>query len=58
MDYRKGKCYVRYVMIGMEKKDNERTSKIATEHEIEDEEAVFIVLEGITHVDDERVINL
>ena len=49
-------CQIRHDRNG--KKDNERTSKIATEHEIEDEEAVFIVLEGITHVDDERVINL
>ena len=49
-------CQIRHDRNG--KKDNERTSKIATEHEIEDEEAVFIVLEGITHIDHEGVVNL
>ena len=36
----------------------ELTSQITTQHKIQHEEAVFIVLEGITHVDDERMINL
>ena len=34
------------------------TSKITTKHEVENEEAVVIVLECITKVDQERVINL
>ena len=34
------------------------TPEIATEHEIEDEEAVLVVLEGVPQVDDERVVDL
>lgn len=34
------------------------TAKITAEHQIEHEKAVFIVLEGISQVDDERVVNL
>ena len=48
-------CQIRHDRNG--KKDNERTSKIATEHEIEDEVAVLIVLEGIAKIDDEGVID-
>lgn len=33
-------------------------AKIAAEHEINDEEAIFVVLEGISEVDNVRVVNL
>ena len=49
-------CQIRHDRNG--KKDNERTSEITTEHEIEDEEAVFIVLECVTKIDDEGVVDL
>ena len=35
-----------------------RTAEISTEHEVEDEEAVLVVLERVSEVDDERVVNL
>lgn len=38
--------------------DQIRTSKITSKHEIKDKEAVFVILEGITQVDDERVVDL
>ena len=34
------------------------TSEVASEHEVEDEKTVLVVLEGIAQVDDERVIDL
>jgi hypothetical protein len=34
------------------------TSEVTPKHEVEDEETVLVVLEGIPHVDDERVIDL
>lgn len=34
------------------------TTQVSAQHEIQHKEAVFIVLEGITHVDDEWVIDL
>ena len=34
------------------------TAEVATEHEVEDEETVFVILECIPKVDDERVVNL
>jgi hypothetical protein len=36
----------------------ELTSKVATKHEVEDEETVVIILESITEVDQERVVDL
>jgi hypothetical protein len=36
----------------------ELTSKVATKHEVEDEETVVIILESIAKVDQERVVNL
>lgn len=35
-----------------------RTSQISTEHKVQHEKAVFIVLESIAHVYDEGVVNL
>ena len=35
-----------------------RTSQITSKHQIQDEEAVFIVLEGVSQVDHEWVIDL
>ena len=35
-----------------------RTTQVPAQHEIQHEEAVFIILECITHVDDEWVIDL
>lgn len=34
------------------------TSEVTSKHEVEDEKAVLVVLEGIAQVDDERVIDL
>jgi hypothetical protein len=34
------------------------TPQVSTQHEVQDEEAVFIVLECIPQIDDERVIDL
>lgn len=34
------------------------TSEVPSKHEVEDEKAVLVVLEGIAQVDDERVIDL
>ena len=34
------------------------TPEIATEHEIEDEEAIFVVLKRVAHVDDKRMVDL
>jgi hypothetical protein len=34
------------------------TSKVSTEHEVEDEETVVIILESIAEVDQERVVDL
>jgi len=34
------------------------TSKITTEHEIQDKEAIFVVLERIAKIDNEGVVNL
>ena len=36
----------------------ELTTKVTAEHEIEDEEAVLIVLECVTKIDDEGVVDL
>jgi len=36
----------------------ELTSKVATKHEVEDEETVVIILESIAKVDQERVVDL
>ena len=36
----------------------ELTSKVAAKHEVEDEETVVIILESITEVDQERVVDL
>lgn len=35
-----------------------RTAQVSAEHEVENEEAVVVVLESISHVDDVRVVNL
>ena len=35
-----------------------RTTKITTKHEVEDKEAVIVVLERIPKIDDERVVDL
>jgi hypothetical protein len=35
-----------------------RTTQVAAEHQVEDEEAVLVVLEGVAQVDDERVVDL
>lgn len=35
-----------------------RTSEVTTQHEIQYEEAIFVVLECVTQVDDERVVDL
>ena len=34
------------------------TPQVASEHEIQDEETVFVVLESVSHVYDERMVNL
>ena len=34
------------------------TSEVTSEHEVKDKEAVLVVLEGITQVDYERMIDL
>lgn len=34
------------------------TSKVSSKHEVKHKKAVFVVLEGISQVDDERVIDL
>ena len=35
-----------------------RTAQVAAQHEVKNEEAVFIVLESVPQVDDERVVDL
>ena len=34
------------------------TPQVASEHEIQNEETVLVILEGVAHVHDERMINL
>jgi hypothetical protein len=34
------------------------TPQVPSEHEVQNEEAVLVVLEGVAHVHDERVVNL
>jgi hypothetical protein len=34
------------------------TPEVSAEHQVKDEEAVFIILERITHVDNEGMVNL
>jgi len=34
------------------------TPQVASEHEVQNEETVFVVLEGVAHVHDERVVDL
>jgi hypothetical protein len=34
------------------------TAKVPAQHEIQDEEAVLVVLEGVAHIDNERVVDL
>jgi len=34
------------------------TSQVTPKHEVEHEKAILVVLEGITQIDDERVIDL
>ena len=36
----------------------ELTSQVTTQHQIQDKEAVLIILERITHIDNERMIDL
>lgn len=38
--------------------DRIRTSQITTQHEIENKEAVFVVLEGKTQIDNEGMVDL
>ena len=38
--------------------ETRRTAKITTEHEVEDEEAVLVILKRVPQVDDERMVNL
>ena len=38
--------------------ETRRTAEITTEHEVEDEEAVLVVLKRVPEVDNERVVNL
>lgn len=49
----KANCVLRKIAPGVE-----MISKVATKHEVEDEEAIIIILESITKVDQEGVVDL
>ena len=36
----------------------QRTSQVSSEHKVKNEEAILVVLEGITEIHDEWVVNL
>lgn len=42
----------------MEQRQTALTPQVASEHEVQDKETVFVVLERVTHVHDERVVDL